>query len=127
MQCIPLENASPGMVLSQAIVSPEGKVIAGEGSTLTKATIVRVRLAGVDTICVVSPQEKSCVVADIATIAQNLNSSFGRYTENVFMMTLRNMLAQYFAHKLAARQAQEVAASGQQEAHSCDAGENHEA
>ena len=111
MQRIPLKKARPGMLLAQAVVRPDGIVLMGEGLKLTEELIVRIRDAGVGTICVEgNPLGGGGTVGDLSVTARNLQYTFRRHSDNVFMMTLRNMIARYLAHRIAARKAAEEAA-----------------
>ena len=111
MQRIALTRAEPGMVLAQAVCRPDGLVLVGEGLVLSDAILDRIRGAGVATVWVEgNPLGASGDVGNLRVVAEKLPFMFRRLNENVFMMTLCNVFARHFAHKLAEQQALEDAA-----------------
>ena len=106
MQRILLKEATSGMVLAQAAIHQDGQILADAGSKLTSAIIDRIHNAGIGSVCVEDLSlEAGDLTSDRDVIIKNLDFLFRRHSQNTFMMTLRNMLAQYFTRKAANHQA----------------------
>lgn len=111
MQRIALIRAEPGMVLAQAVCRPDGLVLVGEGISLSEAILDRIHKAGVSTIWVEgNPLGPVGDVGNLRVVAENLPFMFRRLKDNIFMMTLCNVFAHYFARKMAEQRALEDAA-----------------
>lgn len=111
MQRIALTRAKAGMVLAQAVYRPDGLMLMGEGIILTDALIERIRQVGVGTVFVEgNPLGAEGTVGNLGKVAGQLPFLFRRHRDNVFMMTLRSVLARRFAHTIAEQKALEDAA-----------------
>lgn len=98
------------MVLAQAVCRPDGPVLVGEGVALTDALIDRIHAAGIGTVWVEgNPLGAGGTVGNLKTVAGQLPFLFRRHSDNVFMMTLRNVLSRHFARKIADQEALEDA------------------
>ncbi len=108
MQRIALSKAKPGMTLAEPVTRPDGLILVGPGLELTESIIDRIRSAGADTVTIEGyPLGEGEGQEDLRVLADGLSRAFRRYRKNAFMMTLHNMLVEYFAQAIAARKARE--------------------
>ncbi len=105
------------MVLAEPVMRSDGLTLAGPGLELTESIIERIQAAGADTVTVEGhPLEGDDEQGNLQALADGLGRTFRRHKDNAFMMTLHNMLAEYFAGAIAARKAREEAARKRAEA-----------
>lgn len=110
------------MVLVRAACRADGLVLVGEGVALDDTILDRIRSEGVSTIWVEgNPLGPSGDVGNLRVVAESLPFMFRRLRDNVFMMTLCNVFARHFAHKMAEQRAREDAAI--ERGRGCGAGE----
>ena len=88
------------MILAEAVMRPDGMTLAGPGLELTDSLIERIRNIGVGSI-VVEGSHGGGNAAELETVYTNLPHIFRRHTNDAFMMTLHNMLSQYFKRRIA--------------------------
>ncbi|MDR0239793.1 MAG: hypothetical protein LBI88_06135 [Deltaproteobacteria bacterium] len=100
MQKISLDQASAGMVLAIDVMTPDGRVLASEGTPLDDAMLRRLALAGVKKLVV---QGKPVPGADMGynalVRAQRLDHLFRAHQADRFMMTLKSMLSKHFTER----------------------------
>ncbi len=108
MQRIPLTKATPGMVLAEPVSRSDGLIFVGAGLELTEAIIARISATGAGTIVVEgNPLGGDSGCGDLRALADGLSRTFRRHTGDAFMMTMHNMLAAYFAQRIAEQKARE--------------------
>lgn len=121
MQKIPLSLAAPGMTLAKAVVREDGITLVGEGAELSEALLTRFEQSGIASITVKgTPVDMANLPGgtDYNKRAERLQHLFRKHSGDRFMMTLKNMLNQYFTLKaaaLAAEAAAEAEAGGETE------------
>lgn len=116
MQRVPITSATPGMVLAQSILRPDGMVLAGAGLVLTEEGLARIRTTGVVAIMIEGEAGGVGACAEFERVAAMLSHLFRNHKHDAFMMTLHNMLAGYFSRRIvkckeAAEAAKALAAS----------------
>lgn len=98
------------MILARPVNRPDGPVLVGEGQVLTNAAIRRIRDAGIGTVWVEgTPLGPEGDVGNLRVIAESLPDLFRRHTDNVFMITMCNVLLRHFEQRIAEQQALEDA------------------
>lgn len=101
MQRVPITSVTPGMVLAQSILRPDGMVLAVAGLVLTEEGIARIRTTGVVTVMVEGEAEGGGACVEFERVAAMLGYLFRNHKRDAFMMTLHNMLAGYFSRRIA--------------------------
>jgi len=100
MQKISLDQASAGMVLAVDVMTPDGRVLASEGTPLDDAMLRRLALAGVTKLVVQGkPVPGADMGYDARARAQRLDHLFRTHEADRFMMTLKNMLLKHFTER----------------------------
>jgi len=100
MQKIPLDQASSGMVLAMDVMTPDGKVLASEGTPIDDAMLRRLALAGVAKLVVQGkPVPGADMGYDVLARSKRLDYLFRAHQEDRFMMTLKNMLSKHFMER----------------------------
>ena len=98
MQRIKLSQATPGMVLAQA-VEIDGVTLCGKDSTLTAKLIARLARREVQSVVIEGDEQLS--EADLSARAaqekQNLDRRFRRLAKDPFMMELKDVFARRLA------------------------------
>ena len=97
MQKISLDQADAGMVLAVDVMTPDGRVLASDGTPVDDAMLRRLALAGVTKLVV---QGKPVPGADMGYDAlartKRLDHLFRAHQADNFMMTLQNVLSKHF-------------------------------
>ena len=128
MQRVPITSVTPGMVLAQSILRPDGMVLAGAGLVLTEEGIARIRSTGVVTVMVEGEAEGGGACAEFERVAAMLSYLFRNHKRDAFMMTLHNMLAGYFSRRIATcketAEAAKAQAAGEKAAGAAEAAES---
>ena len=112
MQKIPIDLARAGMKLGKAVTKENGMTIMAEGMELTESLISRLENMKVDRITVQGhPVDMGGAGSGTvyAERMERLEVLFRRYTEDKWMMRVKDRMAQYFRIKAAAQEAKRKA------------------
>ena len=100
MQKISLNQAGTGMVLAVDVMTPDGRVLASDGTPVDDAMLRRLALAGVTQLVVQgTPVPGAGMGYDARARTKRLDHLFRAHQGDRFMMTLKNMLSKHFKER----------------------------
>lgn len=112
MQRIPVRLAKPGMILAKPLLRDNGLVLVAEGTEISESLLGRLASMNVETVVVKGqPLDMDGLGGSSAYAkrAQRLDHLFRKYTNDPFMMKLKERMKKYFQLKAAAQAAEEQA------------------
>lgn len=101
MQKIPLELATPEMVLAKSIKRQDGSLMAAEGEVLTEAQLKRLSLGGITHLIVRDkPVPGYGMGYDVAGRRSRVEYLFRNHKNSIFMKTVCAFLVKHFEERL---------------------------
>ncbi len=102
MQVIPIRAAKEGMELAKGAVTEDGKVLCGEGTTLTMAVISRLEKSGVGAITVKGHPVRLPGEKGLKERIKDLEERFLKVKDDPVERALMRLIAEYWVESYSA-------------------------